>query len=104
MASMESQQEPQGAEMLEDNDTDLLAGIIYPPIEFRSMQLLTPDIIDKTAQFVARNGPVFEEKIRDNEKGNPKFCFMNPLDPYHKYYEFKVECVKLGKSSKMFFN
>lgn len=60
-----------------------LMGIIYPPPEVRN-------IVDKTASFVARNGPEFEHKIRLNEINNPKFNFLNPLDPYHVYYQHKV--------------
>lgn len=67
-------------------------GIIYPPPEVRS-------IVDKTATFVARNGPEFEEKIRANEITNPKFNFLNPNDPYHAYYEHKVREIAEGKTS-----
>ena len=68
-------------------------GIIYPPPEVRS-------IVDKTASFVARNGPEFEEKIRQNEISNVKFNFLNPNDPYHAYYQHKVkELVESGGSS-----
>lgn len=58
-------------------------GIIYPPPELRN-------IVDKTAGFVARNGPDFEARIRQNEINNAKFNFLNPGDPYHAYYEHKV--------------
>eukprot|EP00794_Sanderia_malayensis_P016898 gene16898-18604_t len=57
-------------------------GIIYPPPESK-------DIVDKTANFVARNGPEFEERIRANEANNPKFNFLNPNDPYNAYYQHK---------------
>ncbi|ALC47140.1 CG16941 [Drosophila busckii] len=53
-----------------------IIGIIYPPPE--------------TASFVARNGPEFEARIRQNELGNPKFNFLNSGDPYHAYYRHKV--------------
>ena len=45
-------------------------GIIYPPPELRN-------IVDKTAGFVAasKNGPEFEDRIRQNEQNNPKFNF-----------------------------
>lgn len=57
----------------------------------------TEAIVDKTANFVARNGPSFEERIRENEKQNNKFCFLNPNDPYRPYYDAKVEEFKSGK-------
>lgn len=66
-------------------------GIIYPPPEVRS-------IVDKTATFVARNGPEFEEKIRQNEINNSKFNFLNQSDPYHAYYQHKVKEIAEGKT------
>ncbi|CAB4020848.1 splicing factor 3A subunit 1, partial [Paramuricea clavata] len=59
-------------------------GIIYPPPEVRN-------IVDKTASFVARNGPEFQTRIRQNEQNNPKFNFLNTGDPYHAYYQHKVK-------------
>lgn len=55
------------------------------------------DIVDKTASFVARNGPEFEARIRQNELGNPKFNFLNAGDPYHAYYQHKVNEFREGK-------
>lgn len=58
-------------------------GIIYPPPDIRS-------IVDKTAQFVAKNGPDFERRIMSNNAGNAKFNFLNPVDPYHAYYQHRL--------------
>lgn len=58
------------------------------------------DIVDKTASFVARNGPEFESRIRQNELGNPKFNFLNFGDPYHAYYQHKVKEFKEGKGQE----
>ncbi|CAK9234013.1 unnamed protein product [Sphagnum troendelagicum] len=58
-------------------------GMIHPPPDIRS-------IVDKTAQFVARNGPEFEKRILANEKNNVKFNFLNSSDPYHAYYQHRV--------------
>lgn len=68
----------------------LTIGIIYPPPELRN-------IVDKTASFVARNGPEFEARIRQNEINNSKFNFLNSTDPYHAYYQHKVKEAKEGK-------
>lgn len=68
-------------------------GIIYPPPELRN-------IVDKTASFVARNGTDFEARIRQNEANNPKFNFLNHGDPYHAYYEHKVEEFMQGKAQE----
>jgi splicing factor 3A subunit 1 len=65
-------------------------GIIYPPPEVRN-------IVDKTAGFVARNGPEFEQRIKQNEVNNPKFNFLNPGDPYHAYYQHRVKEIREGK-------
>ncbi|GLJ43478.1 hypothetical protein SUGI_0904000 [Cryptomeria japonica] len=63
-------------------------GIIHPPPDIRN-------IVDKTAQFVARNGPEFEKRILANEKNNAKFNFLNPSDPYHAYYQHRVSEFRL---------
>ncbi|XP_013393875.1 splicing factor 3A subunit 1-like [Lingula anatina] len=70
-----------------------IVGIIYPPPEVRN-------IVDKTASFVARNGPEFETRIRQNEINNPKFNFLNPTDPYHAYYQHKVKEFKEGRGQE----
>ncbi|XP_035224925.1 splicing factor 3A subunit 1-like isoform X2 [Stegodyphus dumicola] len=67
-------------------------GIIYPPPELRN-------IVDKTASFVARNGPEFEARIRQNEINNKKFNFLNPGDPYNAYYQHKVKEFREGKGA-----
>jgi splicing factor 3A subunit 1 len=41
----------------------------------------------------------FEERIRDKELHNPKFCFLNPNDPYHKYYQLQIKTWKEGKQN-----
>ncbi|KAJ4450307.1 hypothetical protein ANN_01727, partial [Periplaneta americana] len=58
------------------------------------------DIVDKTASFVARNGPEFEARIRQNEIGNPKFNFLNFGDPYHAYYQYKVKDFREGRGQE----
>lgn len=47
------------------------------------------NIIDKLAQFVARNGPEFETMTKNKQKGNPKFQFLYGGEYYH-YYMYKV--------------
>ena len=41
-------------------------------------------------------GPEFEERIRLNEAGNPKFNFLALHDPYHAYYEHKIKEIREG--------
>ena len=49
--------------------------------------------------FVARsaNPPQFEDKIRENQRQDPKFSFLNPADPYHAYYRHRMEKVIRGE-------
>ncbi|XP_019441460.1 PREDICTED: probable splicing factor 3A subunit 1 [Lupinus angustifolius] len=58
-------------------------GIIHPPPDIRT-------IVDKTSQFVAKNGPEFEKRIVANNTGNAKFNFLNASDPYHAYYQHRL--------------
>ena len=67
--------------------------IILPPPEVRN-------IVDKTASFVARNGPEFEQRIKQNEINNPKFNFLSLGDPYHAYYQHKVNDLREDKTDK----
>jgi hypothetical protein len=64
-----------------------VVGVIIPPPEIRA-------VVDKTAQFVAKHGKSFEQKILNSSEGKTaKFNFMKELDPYHAYYEMKIRCV-----------
>ncbi|RZC71378.1 hypothetical protein C5167_034675 [Papaver somniferum] len=58
-------------------------GIIHPPPDIRT-------IVDKTAHFVAKNGPDFEKRIIANNAGNAKFNFLNGSDPYNAYYQHRL--------------
>lgn len=64
-----------------------VTGVIIPPPDIRA-------VADKTAQFVARNGKDFEQKILGSADGKTaKFNFMKVMDPYHAYYEMKIKFV-----------
>ncbi|XP_051152956.1 probable splicing factor 3A subunit 1 [Andrographis paniculata] len=67
-------------------------GIIYPPPDIRN-------IVDKTAQFVAKNGPEFEKRIIANNEGNAKFNFLRGSDPYHAYYQHRLSEARLQNQS-----
>ncbi|XP_065867612.1 probable splicing factor 3A subunit 1 [Euphorbia lathyris] len=58
-------------------------GIIHPPPDIRN-------IVDKTSQFVAKNGPEFEKRIIASNANNAKFNFLNASDPYHAYYQHRL--------------
>lgn len=56
--------------------------------------MASPAVIDKTADFVARNGPAFEHKILSNEKQSATFSFLLPTDPFHAYYKRRIQELK----------
>ncbi|KAG8747630.1 SF3a splicing factor complex subunit [Ceratobasidium sp. 414] len=70
-------------------------GMIYPPPDIRA-------IIDRTAAFVARsaNPPQFEDKIRESQRNEPKFSFLNSADPYHAYYRHRIQKVEEGEDDQ----
>ncbi|KAI5711825.1 hypothetical protein M8J75_003386 [Diaphorina citri] len=47
------------------------------------------NIIDKLAQFVARNGPEFEQMTKEKQAGNAKFAFLFGGE-YFNYYQYRV--------------
>ena len=68
------------------------AGIVLPPKDIRS-------IVEKTAGYVARNGVVFEDRIREKEKHNPKFSFLSNNDAYNAFYLWRLEEVRAGRGT-----
>ena len=60
----------------------ILPWTVFPDTELRN-------IIDKLAQFVARNGPEFEQMTKNKQKDNPKFSFLFGGE-YFNYYQYKV--------------
>lgn len=67
-------------------------GVVLPPKEFRT-------ILEKTAGFVARNGLPFEERIRERERSNPKFSFLDPSDAYNPYYLWRLSEIREGRGN-----
>lgn len=57
-------------------------------------------MIDRTAAFFAKSAnPVqLEEKIRESQRNDPKFSFLNPADPYHAYYRNCRQRVAAGET------
>lgn len=68
------------------------SGVVLPPKDIRA-------IVEKTAGYVARNGVVFEDRIRDKEKHNPKFSFLSPNDAYSAFYAWRLEEVRAGRGT-----
>ena len=67
-------------------------GVVLPPRDIRA-------IVEKTAGYVARNGPTFEDRIRDKEKHNPKFSFLSANDAYFPFYAWRLEEVREGRGT-----
>ncbi|KAI8304730.1 Pre-mRNA-splicing factor sap114 [Colletotrichum sp. SAR11_59] len=67
-------------------------GVVLPPREIRN-------VLEKTAGYVARNGLVFEDRIRDKERSNPKFSFLNNADAYYAYYQWRLDEIKAGRGT-----
>ncbi|KAJ5885000.1 hypothetical protein N7495_009510 [Penicillium taxi] len=67
-------------------------GLVLPPKDIRV-------IVEKTAGYVARNGIIFEERIRDKEKSNPKFSFLIDNDPYAPFYQWRVAEIRGGRGT-----
>jgi len=69
-----------------------VVGIIIPPPDIRA-------VADKTAQFVAKNGKTFEERILRSAQGH-KFDFMRKNDVYYAYYEHKIREFEEGTAEE----
>lgn len=67
-------------------------GVVLPPKDIRA-------IVEKTAGYTARNGPVFEDRIREKEKHNPKFSFLSPNDAYSAFYLWRLHEVREGRGT-----
>ena len=68
------------------------AGVVLPPRDIRA-------IVEKTAGYVARNGAVFEDRIREKEKHNPKFSFLSAKDAYNAFYAWRLDEVREGRGT-----
>merc|ERR1719353_1444996 len=74
--------------MPEETEGNAGVGLILPPPDIRG-------VIDKTAQFVGKCGPEFEQRVL-REQNHTKFAFLLPNNPYRPYYEAKVKEFKTG--------
>ncbi|KAK9761856.1 hypothetical protein K7432_012917 [Basidiobolus ranarum] len=65
-----------------------------PPPEIKS-------IIDKMADFVTRNGPSLEEKVKANKQNDPKFGFLLPRNEYHTYYQDMLHKLRASRKHEI---
>lgn len=54
--------------------------------------------IDRLVEFVTRNGPAFEETVRERERENPAFAFLHPGAPHHDYYQRQKQILGSGST------
>lgn len=72
-------------------------GVIKPP---EGMVLPPKDIrkaIETTASYVVRHKGVFEDRIRERERNNYKFSFLNAGDAYEPYYQWYIAEYRAGR-------
>lgn len=67
-------------------------GVVLPPKDIRA-------IVEKTAGYVARNGAVFEDRIRQKELTNPKFSFLASHDAYNSFYVWRLSEIRDGRGT-----
>lgn len=58
------------------------------------------NIIDKLAEFVARNGPEFETITKAKQQGNPRFSFLFGGE-FYQYYQWRVSTEQTSKPKKL---
>ena len=66
---------------------------MFPVIVLPKIDSEMKTIIDKLANFVARNGPEFEKMTMSKKSDDPKFAFLFGGE-YNPYYRWKVEVEK----------
>lgn len=53
-------------------------------------------LIDKVAQYVAKNGDGFEEMMKKKQTGNQEYDFLSPGGQFHQYYQTKLRAEKIA--------
>ncbi|KAJ8908139.1 hypothetical protein NDN08_008234 [Rhodosorus marinus] len=54
------------------------------------------NIIERTAEYVLRNGPEFERMTMEKNAENPAFGFLFPSHPYYPYYQSVIAKANAG--------
>lgn len=57
------------------------------------------NIIDKLAEFVARNGPEFETITKAKQQSNPRFSFLFGGE-FYQYYQWRVSAEQAGERNE----
>ena len=62
------------------------------------------NVLEKTTEFIAKNGAQMEILMRAKEAGNLKFQFLNPDNPYHPIYKQVLEKKRQRNKNPYLFN
>ncbi|XP_024004836.1 probable splicing factor 3A subunit 1 [Eutrema salsugineum] len=80
-----------------DDDSVDYEGFLEPEDHLRSLEIFdTPPhvrintLIERTALLVAQNGSEFESTVMNRTADDPRFNFLNILDPDHEFYSSKL--------------
>lgn len=69
-------------------------GVILPPKEVR-------ELLEKTAEFVGRRGPLFAQRIEESASTNHKLQFALASNPYNAFYLWRISEIKEGRGLSM---
>ena len=53
--------------------------------------------IDKLVRCILKSGRYFEKKVKERQRGDPRFDFLMPWNPYNAYYRQKLDDAFNGK-------
>ncbi|KAJ5766499.1 uncharacterized protein N7511_004115 [Penicillium nucicola] len=84
--------EPNGNTPMMEETSKPPEGLVLPPKDIRA-------IVEKTAGYTARNGAVFEDRVREKEKANTKFSFLHAGDAYAPYYQWRLAEIMEGRGT-----
>ncbi|ODV89927.1 hypothetical protein CANCADRAFT_98053 [Tortispora caseinolytica NRRL Y-17796] len=70
---------------------DVPEGIVIPPSEVR-------DVVEKTVQYVERNGAEFENRLKRTALQDGKLTFLLEDNEYYSYYKWRVHEIRAGRS------
>lgn len=77
----------------------LISGLsIYNAVSY-SLPMRSSAVIERIAVAVAKssNPLQFEDRLRESQRSDPKFSFLNSADPYHGYYRHQMEKIANGE-------
>ncbi|KAH7119821.1 Pre-mRNA splicing factor PRP21 like protein-domain-containing protein [Dendryphion nanum] len=80
-----------------DAPLDIFDGGLKPPADVVIPPKNVREQVAKTADFVVRKGPNFEDDLRGRTADNAKFAWLKEDDPYNAYYEWYKQQLREGK-------